>query len=437
MSKQTFSIPYGREQLHLLIEKERLKAVLEPNQKAGTSADDSIPSGVCESDQIRLALEQPIASQRLCELARKAYRVLIITSDHTRPLPSVQTIPALLSEIRRYHPQIEVKILVGTGFHRLTTKKELLEKFGPDLVLSEEIMVHDSRDSSHMVCKGILPSGGALCLNEWVDWADLIVAEGFIEPHFFAGFSGGRKSVLPGIAEAKTILANHCAEFIASPFARSGILPENPVNNDMLFAANQAGLAFILNVALDPQKKIIKAFAGHPIKAHLAGCDWVGKRALVERVEADLVITSNGGYPLDQNIYQSVKGMTAAEACVRKGGVIIMVASCEEGHGGEAFYRWLAEAKSPSEVTAKILSIPRNNTLPDQWQAQILARILERCSVILVTDRCAPDLIYAMHMKQADTIDQALEMALKLIGKDPEIVLIPDGVSVIVSESIP
>ena len=420
-------IPYGREQLSLEIEPEQLKAVLEPESKAPEVKRT-------EQDIVRQALAEPIASPQLSEIASKAHRVLLITSGHTRPMPSKITLPILLDEIRSQNPDVQVKILVATGFHRLTKPDELIARFGQKLCDKEEIIVHDSRDKKHLVFKGKLPSGGELWLNDLVDWADLIVAEGFIEPHFFAGFSGGRKSILPGIAGTATVLANHCAAFIASENARTGNLQDNPIHKDMLFAAEKVGLAFILNVALDANKKIIRAFAGHPDKAHRLGCQFVSRRAIVRRQLADIVITSNGGYPLDQNIYQAVKGMTSAETCVREGGVIIMVAACEDGHGGEAFYRWFAEAKIPQEVTAKIARIAQKDTLPDQWEAQILARVLTKCTVILVSNFCNPEVIRTMHMLQAPDIATALKMAREKMGEKADITVIPDGVSVIVEK---
>jgi lactate racemase len=427
MKKITFYLPYAREYQSGALPEASVKAVLEPRM---ITDEQSVQN---ETDWVRLALDEPIGSERLSERAQSAQRVLVITSDHTRPVPSCLTLPLLLGEIRQNNPDVSIKILVGTGFHRLTRPDEMIEKFGRSLVEKETFIIHDSQDKNHMVHKGTLPSGGALWLNDLVDWADLIVAEGFIEPHFFAGFSGGRKSVLPGIAAAETVLANHCSEFIASPWARTGILDQNPLHEDMLFASRAVKLAFILNVALDGEKRIIRAFAGHFDQAHRAGCDWVGARARVPRREADIVITSNGGYPLDQNIYQAVKGMTAGEACVRDGGVIIMVSACEDGHGGESFYRWFADAASPGEVTKKIMSIPRNKTLPDQWEAQILARIMEKCTVILVTNRCDANLVRSMHLRQADTLEQAVTMAASIVKANPDFVVIPDGVSVIVT----
>jgi nickel-dependent lactate racemase len=262
----------------------------------------------------------------------------------------------------------------------------------------------------------------------------LLISEGFIEPHFFAGFSGGRKSVLPGIAARETVLANHCAEFIAHPKARTGSIEGNPIHEDMLFAARKARLAFIINVVIDQQKRIVKAFAGEPEKTHAAGCAFLKELAEISVPESDIVITSNGGFPLDQNLYQSVKGMTAGEAAVRKGGVIIICAACSDGHGGVSFWRTLADAPSPGAVLEKIAAVPRNRTAPDQWEAQILARILTRATVILVAPELDPELPRSMHLLHAVSLEEAVETARKICGREKAVIsVIPDGVSVIVT----
>jgi len=281
-----------------------------------------------------------------------------------------------------------------------------------------------------MCFKGILPSGGELWVNKLVDEADLLISEGFIEPHFFAGFSGGRKSILPGIASKKTVLWNHNAKFIASKYARAGNLENNPIHRDMLYAAIHTNLKFILNVVINSEKKIIKAFAGDVEKAHEYGCELVKQIAKVEPIYSKIVITTNGGYPLDQNIYQTVKGMTAAEACVLEGGVIIICSSCADGTGGDFFYRLLAEKKSAKEAYLALNDVDPSNTEFDQWEAQILARILCKANVIIVSDKCDPSLITSMHILHAFTIDEALEKAYQLVGKQ-KITIIPDGISVI------
>ena len=293
---------------------------------------------------------------QLKELARDKKKIVIISSDHTRPVPSHITMPIILDEIREGSPEANITILVASGFHRASTKAELRDKYGDEIVDKEKIVIHDSRDKDNMVKIGILPSGGDLILNKLAIQADLLVAEGFIEPHFFAGFSGGRKSILPGIASKETVLANHCSEFIAHPKARAGILKGNPIHEDMLYAAKKANLNFILNVVINGDKKIINAFAGHWKEAHLEGCEFVSKLAGVKSKPADIVITTNGGYPLDQNIYQSVKGMTAAEDTCKKGGVIIIASACDDGHGGDFFYNTFAKANAVQNVMDEIMA---------------------------------------------------------------------------------
>jgi len=200
----------------------------------------------------------------------------------------------------------------------------------------------------------------------------------------------------------------------------------------MLYAAKQAELAFILNVVIDSEKKVIKAFAGDSELAHTKGCEFVMELASVTAVKADIVISTNGGYPLDQNIYQSVKGMTAAEATCKEGGVIIMVSACNDGHGGKSFYDNMSNATSPREVLDKTIKVGRNETVPDQWEFQILARILDKHTVILVTDMCDPKIIKKMHMQHAATFEKALEKAFHIKGNDATITVLPDGVSVVV-----
>jgi nickel-dependent lactate racemase len=378
------------------------------------------------------ALDRPIGSVRLEELAAGKKTATVITSDHTRPVPSHLTLPLLLARLRKGNPDIAIRILVATGCHRPASPAEMSAKFGTEVVSRETFLMHDCAAEASLRYCGLLPSGGELWLNRNALETDLLVAEGFIEPHFFAGFSGGRKSVLPGIAGRQTVLANHCAAFIADPQARAGSLAHNPIHRDMLFAAKQAKLAFILNVTLNPDKSVCAAFAGDSELAHAEGCRQMAQSVTVPRVLSEIVITSNGGYPLDQNIYQAVKGMTAAEACCCDGGTIIMVAGCSDGAGGEHFYTALAEAQSPQALLATILTVPQKETLPDQWEYQILARILTKHRVILVTDLCDGTLIRSMRMEHASTLQDALSMALETAGPDARFTIIPDGVSVIV-----
>ena len=382
---------------------------------------------------VKTAMDSPCGSKTLCELAKGKENVVIIASDHTRPVPSKIIIPQMLKEIRCGNPDADITILIATGCHRGTTRQELIAKFGEDIVESEKIIIHDCDDEDNLVDIGILPSGGQCKINKIACEADLLVAEGFIEPHFFAGFSGGRKSVLPGVASRATVLANHCSEFIAHKNARTGVLDGNPIHRDMLWAAKKAKLAFIVNVVLNSKKEPIYAVAGDFEQAHLKGTDFISSLCAVGAIPADIVISTNGGYPLDQNMYQAVKGMTTAEATVNEGGVIIMLASSDDGIGGDHFYHQLADEKDINKTMQTFLSRKRNETVPDQWQTQIMLRILSRARVIYVSNM-QDNVVEQMHMIPALSIEDAIAKAKRILAKeDPSITAIPDGISVIVT----
>ncbi len=419
---KTVKVPYGRGVLSADVAESNLVGIFE------SALPEAAPG---QRAEVERALDNPVGSPRLEELARGRRSAVVITSDHTRPVPSRTIMPCILERLRKGSPDIQITILVATGFHRATTREELIGKLGAEIVEHEHIVVHDSSDASMLTHLGTLPSGGELIINRLAVETELLVAEGFIEPHFFAGFSGGRKSILPGVASRETVLANHCSEFIQSPYARTGNLENNPIHRDMLFAAEQAKLAFIVNVVINAEKKIVRAFAGNSVGAHEAGCGFLRSLCEVRVPESDIVITSNGGYPLDQNVYQSVKGMTAGEAVCRKGGVIIIAASCSDGHGGESFYRNLAKAASPAALLAKAAAVPRSRTEPDQWEFQILARILSEHTVIMVTTDCDHRMLRDMHLRTAVSLGEALEQAYALVGADASVAVIPDGVSVI------
>jgi len=420
----SINIPYGKTYIEVQIPKERLEGILE-------SRAHNYKPEAGEEELVRRALENPIASPRLRDLAKGHKKIVIITSDHTRPVPTKISAPLLLAEIRSGSPDADITFLVATGFHRATTQEELLDKFGEHMFNTEKIVVHNCWDKDSMLTAGKLPSGGDLVINRLAIEADLLISEGFIEPHLFAGFSGGRKSVLPGIVSEVTVLANHCSEFIAHEKARAGILEGNPMHEDMLFAARQAKLAFIMNVVIDADKKIIRAFAGDLEQAHLAGCRFAGELAAVKAKPADIVITSNGGYPLDQNIYQHVKALSSAEATCKTGGVIIACAALSDGHGSEDLYNWLRDGARAA--TDKIMKIDRESTIPDQWATQIMARIMLKHTVFFVTDQCDHKIIEDMGFKAALTIKEALSRAEEIVGSNAGITVIPDGVAVIIS----
>ena len=378
---------------------------------------------------VERAVRTPIGCPPLHILAQGKRHVVILVSDHTRPVPSRLILPVLLAEIRRGAPKAQITILVATGCHRATTEEELRKKLGPELAGQARVLVHDC-DGPVIDC-GYLPSGGRLLLNKTALEADLLVAEGFIESHFFAGFSGGRKSVLPGIADRRTVLYNHNAGFIAHPCARAGNLLGNPVHADMLYAARAARLAFICNVVLGPDRNVVYATAGDCALAHEAGCAFVHKWCSVPRVAADIVVTSNGGYPLDQNVYQAVKGLSTAQGAVKKGGVIVMLAQAADGHGGEAFLSDFVRARDLVHLEETIMRTRPEDTRPDQWKSQILLRVLRHARVIFVS-ALPPELVRAFHMMPASSLEEAITLAHQCVGSPlPAVAAIPDGVGTI------
>jgi len=418
-------VPYDKKQIPVEIDDQNFVGSL-------VSKVESYHPGKSQNELVEASLDKPIGSPKLEDLAKGKKNIVIISSDHTRPVPSKIITPILLRRIRAAQPDANIKILVATVFHRPSTRQELVDKYGEEIVEHEQIVMHVSTDDAAMVKVGTLPSGGECIVNRTAAEADLVLAQGFIEPHLFAGFSGGRKSVLPGISSYKTIMANHCSEFINSPKTRPGILEDNPIHKDMLYAARAAGLRFIVNVILNGDRDIIASFAGDLEKAHDMGCEFLTSLASVNKVPCDITVVTNGGYPLDQNIYQAVKGLTSAEATNKAGGVIIMIAGLSDGTGGKGFYNNLAQSKSPKEFLDRVSRVDRRHTVPDQWESQVLARILNQHHVIMVSDLIQPEIVTHMHMEHAKSFDEALRRACALQGNAAKVAVIPDGLAVIV-----
>ncbi|MDO5544439.1 MAG: nickel-dependent lactate racemase [Eubacteriales bacterium] len=419
---QEIRLPYARGSVAIHVAEQNLKAVLTNNCQTRQSQS--------QEDIIRSSLANPIQSQPLETLAKGKEKVLLVTSDHTRAVPSKLTLPILLSEIRRGNPDAEITILIATGLHRPTTQEEQRKMFGDAIVDQERIVVHNAFDEDSLQYVCTLPSGSEFSVNKLALETDLLVCEGFIEPHFFAGFSGGRKSILPGIASAVTVNENHSYKAIAHPCSRAGILDGNVISQDMLFAAKKVRVDFILNVALDEEKRVIAAFAGDVDEAHRVGCEYVRSLAQVPAVTGDIVVTSNGGYPLDQNLYQAPKAASTAQACAGEDGVIILVASCCDGLGGTNFEKMI-QMGTPAEIQAYLSRIPPKESISEQWCVQIFTQMLLKHPIILVTDSLDPELVKRANMIPAKSPDEALEIAYGIKGRDASVVVIPDGVSVI------
>lgn len=419
---ETFSIPYDTSSVELHVSGENLAGVL-------TARTEEYRPELDEAALVLQALEHPIGTPRLSQLAQGKQKITIVTSDHTRAVPSRITLPLLLEEIRRGNPQADITIFIATGLHRPTTEEEQRRMFGNKIVDQERIVINRAFQQEDFAFVSALPSGAELWVNKEVLNCDLLLCEGFIEPHFFAGFSGGRKSILPGSCNAATVNENHSYRAIASPFAAAGILKGNPIHEDMVYAARKVNTQFILNVALNSRKEIIAAFCGDLEQAHEEGVAFVRSLAQCLPIMGDIVITSNGGYPLDQNLYQSPKAVATAQVCCRERGVIIMCCACRDGIGGENFQRLITYG-TPEKIDWLLAAIPPKESISEQWCAQIYARILRKNPVILVSE-LPPDLVRQANLIPASTPNEALKLAYQMAGPSAQVVVIPDGVSVL------
>ncbi|MCL1854249.1 MAG: nickel-dependent lactate racemase [Clostridia bacterium] len=408
-------LPYGRDEMELRLPEGLQCQILEPKAyDPGASADEILKN----------AMENPIGSPGLRAISRSAKRTLLITNDHTRPMPSTLTIPAIMRNLGTGKEDGRPTILIATGLHRPMTQQEMHEQFGMEICGAYTLVNHIAKDKANLVSFGKMSTGNELFLNRLVLESDLVIAEGFIESHFFAGFSGGRKSILPGVAGASTILANHKPENIACYSAQQACLAGNPIHDECVEAARMSGLQFILNVALDKNKRIIGAFAGDPIEAHLAGCRFVEETMSVKAEKADIVVTSNNGYPLDRNLYQVVKGIDTASRVAKAGGVIVMAARCEDHVGHDAFRDLILSCGTVRELCEKTSVSPSE---VDKWQVQVPARGLARHKVILVSEGIERDLAERMFFTHAKTIGEAMDIAFLMAGNGASISVMPEG----------
>ena len=347
---------------------------------------------------LRAALRDPVAGPPLRSLVRPGRTVAISACDGTRPQPRHLMIPAVLDELDGIVRPEDVTVLVATGTHRGNTPAELAEMFGADTVGRVRIVNHDARDDAGLRWRGTYGDGVPVWLNAiWCD-ADVRITTGFVEPHFFAGFSGGPKMVAPGLAGLETVLTLHDAARIGSPRARWGITEGNPVHDDIRAVAAGTGTDFALDVVLNRDQDIVAAFGGSLFPMHAAAVETARAVAMRPVDELfDVVVTTNSGYPLDQNLYQAVKGMSAALEVVKPGGLIVCAAECRDGFPDHGSYQEvLSSADSPQALLAEISGRPR--TVPDQWQVQVQATIQSRAQVVVHSHFLSPGQLAAAHL---------------------------------------
>jgi len=367
------------------------------------------------------ALNTPIASPPLRERIKPTDQVCILFTDNTRATPNHRIIPWLLEHLAD-HPRENIFLLNQLGTHRANTREELAEMLSPDIIEHYEVLNHDCHDESNLVQIGETRDGTPALLNRRAYEADLRIVTGFIEPHFFAGFSGGPKGLVPGVAGLRTVMSNHGSAHISDPNATFGITHGNPLWEELLRLAKLAGPSFLINVTLNEKRELTNVFSGDLEEAHRQGCQYVKASAMQQVDEPfDIVITTNSGYPLDRNLYQGVKGMSAAARIVKEGGLIILACECLDGVPADSpFDELLREANSPEGI----LTLLANASTPraEQWQAQVQA-LIQRKARILVHSNLPEETLHACHLQSCPDITQAVANATK----SARVAVLPQG----------
>jgi nickel-dependent lactate racemase len=391
-----------------------------------------VPGLADESESIREALRDPIASPPLKSLVKPGDRVIVVHTDITRATPNDRLLPVLLDELHLAGITTEnITLLNGLGTHRRQSEAELRMMLGDQIIDNYRCLQHDCNDDQGLVSLGETSRGNPVRINREYLEADVRILTGFIEPHFFAGFSGGPKAILPSLAGAESVYSNHGLEMIAHTNAAWGITEGNPIWEEMREVALRTNPTFLLNVTLNAQQEITAVFAGDMLKAHSKGCEYVRENAMVAVDEPyDIVITTNSGYPLDQNLYQSVKGMSAASQVVQSGGAIVIATACEDGlpdHGSYAAL--LTEGGSPQGVL-DLISQPGFSE-QDQWQVQIQAQIQHRAEVYVYSEGLSDEQIRQALFLPCRDIEATVAQLLDRYGSEVRICVMPEGPQVI------
>ncbi|MCH2381761.1 MAG: nickel-dependent lactate racemase [Pedosphaera sp.] len=410
----TVNLAYGSGHLPIEVPDDRT-TVIEPTHIDGL-AD--------EKESVINALQKPIGSQSLLDRISPATKICIAFTDLTRATPNDRIIPWLLEHLGG--PNDNITLLNQLGTHRPNTREELETMLTPEVVANYRVLNHEPENPEALVQVGTTADGTSALLNRHIVEADLRIITGFIEPHFFAGFSGGVKGIMPGCAGLETVMSNHGAKNIGDPQATFGVTEGNPLWEELRDIALKTGPSFLLNVTLNEQRDITNVFAGDIIEAHKTGCVFVKKSAM-QPVEQpfDIVVTTNSGYPLDLNLYQGVKGMSAGARVLKEGGTLILAAECREGvPDGSPLDDLLRSADSIEEILA-MLSTP-GFVRPEQWQAQIQA-LVQRRAEVLVHCMLDNDTLEACHLAPCADINAEVAKRLAKLGPDARVAVLPQG----------
>jgi len=411
-------LKYGKEEIRLPIEDKNIIKILNLEKQ-----------GVLLNPENRLKelLKNPIGCPSLRELVfqKKASKILIIVNDITRPTPYEIILPPLLDELQQTGIKKEnITFMVATGIHRSNSPEEIKEMFGENIVSAYKFINHDC-DDSHQKDLGNLKSGNNLWVNPIISDIDFIITTGVIVPHYFAGFSGGRKSILPGICGRKTIESNHAQ--MVHPNARAGNLKGNPVHQEMQEAAEKVGVDFNINVVTDENHKIVEIVAGELLASWQQGVE-VCKQIYICPIKkkADVAIVSPGGYPKDINVYQAQKALNNAYQAVKPGGTIILLAECSEGYGEPTFEKWVEEANAPDDIIERL----KKKFVLGGHKAYAIARAVKEVEVILISS-LPPEKAYKLYFIPMEDISQTTEYVKEKYGEDFQAYILPSGNTVL------
>jgi len=380
-------------------------------------------------------IKNPINTPPLKEIVdqrKKLNQICIVVSDATRPVPSHIILEALIAELNEYGiKDNQIAVLIATGLHRTTYDNEIERIIGKNLLNRIKYINHNAKDNDCLTYLGDTEDGVPIYINKYYYESDLKILTGYVEPHFFFGFSGGRKSIIPGISGALTIQANHSVENIDSPYSRFGISENNPMAKNSTEIARLSGVDFVINVCINEEHRITQVAAGDLEEVHKKLVDYQLKYIFKEIDEPyDIVVCGNGGYPLDLNLYQAVKSMGIGEIAVKEGGTIISVNECIEGIGiGHDKFKDLIFSKmKPEDIYRKVLS--KEITMIDQWEIQILTRIMMKAEVYVISI-INKDELGNIGLKYAESIEVAIQNSLKKHGPKARILILPNGPQII------
>jgi nickel-dependent lactate racemase len=417
MAKPTSKVhlQYGRDGLELELPAGRVR-VIEPTFVPGLPDETA---GFAE------AVRSPMGGRPLRACVAAHERVAIVIPDITRPLPSDRLLPWIFAELAHV-PAENITILNGTGSHRINTPAELSAMVGPEVLARYRVVNHDSQAPEGLALAGHTRDGRPVQLARDYVQADRRIVLGFIEPHFMAGFSGGYKGVFPAIADIDAIMHYHRAEAIGHPSSTWGVLEGNPTQEQIRWAGSLLPVDFLVNVTLNRKRQITRFFCGDVLAAHAEGCDFAKATAMVPCPQRyPLVITSNSGYPLDQNLYQSVKGMSAAAQIVAEGGTIITVARCNDGFPAHGNFTKLVFEHDSAQAMLDTIMQPGFH-MQDQWQAQLLALILLKAHVAVYSE-LEPDAVRRAHLEPIAQLNSYIAAQLKRLGSTTPVAILPEG----------